>query len=403
MSIVRVAFAGSVDDGKSTLFGRLVHDLGAYYRDELEHVIAASEQRGFARTELALLTDGLRAEREQGITIDVAHRTVHTARRRLLFADAPGHVEYTRNMVTAASSADVAVLLVDARRGLTEQSRRHLAIAALLRVGTLIVCVNKMDRVDFDEARFTELLEMAKAHVHAVAQAEYGVSPSVLAVPVSALHGDNVAASSTRTPYYQGPPLLTLLEEAECSLRDPRGPLRVPVQWVLRPQSDEHEDYRGYAARIARGSLAAGQEIESVRSGRRSRVTTLSAQRPRAVAGDSVVLQLEDDIDLSRGDVLFFGARPHVRHTLELTAIGLGERAWTSGDSIRLKHGTRTSSGRITAGEVSPNEQGRLSLQLDEPLAYDAYASDRCFGAAVLIDPTTHATVAACLLREPAS
>lgn len=401
---LKIAFAGSVDDGKSTLFGRLVHDVGAYYKDELEHVVAASARRGFARTELALLTDGLRAEREQGITIDVAHRTVVTPRRRLLIADAPGHVEYTRNMITACTAADVAVLLVDARRGLTEQSHRHLSIAALLRVGTILVCVNKMDRVDFDAARFAELAAAAQATVQRSAELEYGTAPAVVAIPTSALHGDNVVTRSERMPFYAGPPLLTLLEDAPVSFRDVDGALRLPVQWVLRPQDDDYEDYRGYAGRIVRGTLAQGDVVRAVRSGQSATVThlegsgdTIQARR----AGESVVVRLSAPIDLARGDVLVRAGEPDLLESrrIDATLLWLDEPP-ALGSLVRLKHGTRTLGARISALAPPLEWIGvRAEIELEEPLAFDRFADDRSFGAFLLADAKTGSTHAAGLLR----
>lgn len=422
-AILRVALAGSVDDGKSTLLGRLVHDLGAYYKDELEHIIEASERRGFARTELGLLTDGLRAEREQGITIDVAHRTLITPKRRLLLADTPGHVEYTRNMITACTAADAAIILFDARRGLTEQSRRHLTIATLLGVGTLIVAVNKMDRVGYDAARFAELSAEAERIVGCASRLPgVGSAPRLHTIPVSALQGDNVIEPSVNTPYYQGPTLLGLLEEAPCSFRQPEQPLRLPVQRVLRPQTDEHEDYRGYAGRVAQGTVAVGDALRVLRSGRSARVERIeSAQgdRERAGAGKSVVVHLAADVDVARGDVLTREgeAQPRSTRQARVTLLKLAESGIREGARIAIKHGARTVKGTISAlgdaldldrlefapaaADIDPNAVLLADLSFDEPLDVDAYAVSRGFGAVVLSEATSGHTLGAGLLHAP--
>ena len=404
--LLRVATAGSVDDGKSTLIGRLLHDAKAVFADQLEAVADASRRRGYGEADLALLVDGLRAEREQGITIDVAYRYFATPRRSFVLADTPGHVQYTRNMVTGASTADVAVVLVDARKGLLEQSRRHATIAALLRVRHVVLAVNKMDLVGFAEDVFdavcADFAELASRR---------GVT-SWSAVPISALHGDNVVDSSARTPWYAGPPLLDHLETLELAPEPPAG-MRFPVQLVIRPRTAEHPDYRGYAGRVEAGTLRVGDPVTVLPSGLASTVTgidTADGPLDLAEAGRSVVVRLADDVDVSRGDLITAGTPPTVTRELSATVCWLAPEPLRPGARYRLRHTTRdvravvggidsrlevTTSTAEPATELAMNDIGVITLRTAEPLVLDPYARHRATGALLLVDELTGGTVAA--------
>jgi sulfate adenylyltransferase subunit 1 len=424
-SLLRVATAGSVDDGKSTLIGRLLYDAKAVLADQLAHVEDASRRRGYAEADLALLVDGLRAEREQGITIDVAYRYFATSRRSFVLADTPGHVQYTRNMVTGASTADVAIVLVDARAGLVEQSRRHATIAGLLGVRHVVLAVNKMDLVDFSEDVFDAVLrEFAELAV------DRGI-PYWSAVPLSALHGDNVVDRSLRMPWYAGPPLLELLEtlqpsrsagaaEAGNGSKAPVG-ARFPVQLVVRPRSAAHPDYRGYAGRVALGTFRQGDPVTVLPSGRTSTVTgidTPDGELQAATAGRSVILRLADDIDISRGDVLIGpGRAPTVTRELTARVCWLSENPLTPGSRWRVRQGTRdvraivaevserleVVSGRWEpAGELRLNDIGSVTLRFTEPLIVDAYMDSRKTGGLLLVEEVSGATAGAGMVASAA-
>ena len=407
--LVRFATAGSVDDGKSTLIGRLLYDSKSIFEDQLEHVERASSQRGDTYTNLALLTDGLRAEREQGITIDVAYRYFHTPRRKFIIADTPGHEQYTRNMVTGASTADLALVLVDARKGVLEQSRRHAFIASLLRIPHLVICINKMDLVGFDQDTFDQIRGeftgwAAKLEV-----------PDVTFVPISALHGDNVVKRSERMPWYEGPSLLYHLEHVHVASDRNLVDARFPVQWVVRPMSDEHHDYRGYAGEVASGVFRAGDDVVVLPSGLETRVEaieTFDGPVEEAYPPLSVTLRLEDDVDVSRGDMV---CRPHNRpretRDLEAMVCWFSERPLQPSGRYRIKHTTRTVLAKVEALRyridvntlhrdeqatgLSLNEIGRLSLRLSGPLCVDEYGRNRATGSFILIDESTNDTVAA--------
>jgi sulfate adenylyltransferase subunit 1 len=406
--LLRVATAGSVDDGKSTLIGRLLHDSKNVFADQFDAVEAASRRRGLDAADLALLTDGLRAEREQGITIDVAYRYFATPRRTFVLADTPGHVQYTRNMVTGASTADVAVVLVDARHGLVEQSHRHAAVAALLGVGHIVLAVNKMDLVDFAEDVYDRIVADFD-----VLASQLGLN-SVTAIPVSALHGDNVVEPSKRLGWYAGQ---TLLEHLETVPVPPRGGAvgaRLPVQLVIRPRSTEHPDYRAYAGRIAAGTLRVGDEIVVLPSGRRSRVAgidTHDGTLEEAATGRSVAVRLTDDVDVARGDLLaaVSDAPTPVRQLTGRVCV-LAERKVKAGDRFRLRTGTREVKAIVSSVadrlEVSTlklldaealdlNDIGDVTLKLAEPVAVDPYSMSRGTGSFLLIDEASGATVAA--------
>ena len=403
--LLRLVTAGSVDDGKSTLIGRLLYDTKQILVDQLEHIEETSKRRGDGYVNLALLTDGLRAEREQGITIDVAYRSFVTPRRRFQLADAPGHVQYTRNMVTGASTADLAIILLDARKGVVEQTRRHSYIAAILGIPHVVVAVNKMDLADFSEERFREIeAELAET------SERLGLR-DVQVIPMSALRGDNVVEPGDGMPWYDGPTLLEHLETVEIAGDRDLEHRRFPVQWVIRPISDEHHDYRGYAGQVAGGVWRAGDEVVVLPSGRR---TTVEAVEPHDVAipGRSVTIRLADDLDVSRGDLLADPEQaPTVARELEATVCWMAEKPLEPRTKLAIKHTTRSvravvdelvSVVDIHTLEDTPaperlelNDIARVRLRLSEPLAVDAYADNRTTGAFILIDEATNDTVAA--------
>jgi sulfate adenylyltransferase large subunit len=407
--LVRLVTAGSVDDGKSTLIGRLLFDTKQILVDQLEHIEQTSKRRGDGYVNLALLTDGLRAEREQGITIDVAYRSFVTPRRRFQLADAPGHVQYTRNMVTGASTADVAIILVDARKGVIEQTRRHSYIAAILGTPHVAVAVNKMDLVGFSEERFREI----EAELAATGE-RLGLR-DVRVIPMSALRGDNVVERGEGMTWYDGPTLLEHLETVEIAGDRDLDHRRFPVQWVIRPISDEHHDYRGYAGQVAGGVWQAGEEVIVLPSGLRTRVASVeTADGPldRAVPGMSVTVRIDDDLDVSRGDMLADpAAAPTVARELEATVCWMAETPLEARARLAIKHTTRTVRAvadelvsvvdihtledQPAPGRLELNDIARVRLRLSEPLAVDTYADNRATGAFILIDEATNDTVAA--------
>ncbi|HVQ92106.1 MAG TPA: GTP-binding protein [Mycobacteriales bacterium] len=412
--LLRVATAGSVDDGKSTLIGRLLYDAKAVLADQLTAVQDASRRRGYPDADLALLVDGLRAEREQGITIDVAYRYFATAHRSFVLADTPGHVQYTRNMVTGASTADVAVVLVDARAGLIEQSRRHATIAALLGVGHLVLAVNKMDLVGWSEDVFDTIL----ADFAALADRR-GVR-SWSAVPISALLGDNVVDRSANTGWYAGPPLLELLETLPVpGTDDPALGWRFPVQLVVRPRTAAYPDYRGYSGRVAAGTVRVGDAVTVLPAGASTTVVgidTYDGPLDEAAAGRSVVLRLADDLDISRGDLLTGAGRPPaVTREITATVCWLATEPLAAGSRWRLRQATRdvravvtevTSVLDVTTGESRPagtlalNDIGTVTLRTAEPLVVDPYAASRRTGGLLLVDELTGASAGAGMVTE---
>jgi sulfate adenylyltransferase subunit 1 len=411
-SLLRLTTAGSVDDGKSTLVGRLLHDTQSILADQLAAVDRASRDRGGSALDLALLTDGLRAEREQGITIDVAYRYFATATRKFVLADCPGHVQYTRNTVTGASTAELAVVLVDARKGVVEQTRRHLAVMAFLRVPQVVLAVNKMDLVDFNEPTFRRI-----ESEFAVAASSLGLR-NVVSVPVSALHGDNIATRSAWTSWYSGPTLLEHLEAVPTGRGSVAEPMRFPVQLVLRPRTPEHPDYRGLAGRIASGVLEVGDEILALPSGGRSTVTgidTPDGPVVRAAAGQSVTVLLADEIDIGRGEMLTHPSQaPRVVTELDADLCWLADRPLRPSARVLIKHGTRTVraivtelTGRLDLDTLSHgepgaalelNEIGGARIRLAEPLAVDPYAVGRHTGSFLVIDAANGNTLAAGLV-----
>jgi sulfate adenylyltransferase subunit 1 len=414
-SLLRFATAGSVDDGKSTLVGRLLHDSKSVLADQLEAVEAASRRRGQEAPDLALLTDGLRAEREQGITIDVAYRYFATPRRRFILADTPGHVQYTRNMVTGASTSELAVVLVDARNGVVEQTRRHAAVAALLRVPHVVLAVNKMDLVDYAEPVFATIAKEFTAYA-----ASIGV-PEITAIPISALTGDNVVTPSANMDWYGGPTILEHLETVPVGTDPTDAPARFPVQYVIRPQTAEHPDYRGYAGRIASGVLRVGDEITVLPSELTSTISgidVLGDSVDVAWAPQSVTVLLADDLDISRGDLIAPTATaPSTTQDVEATVCHLHERPLKVGARVLLKHGTRTVKAIVkeipyridlTHGlahqdrpaELAVNDIGAVVLRTSEPLPLDAYADSRLTGSFLLIDPADGTTLTAGMAGE---
>ena len=414
---LRLATAGSVDDGKSTLVGRLLYDTKSVLADQLDAVRRASLDRGLAAPDLALLVDGLRSEREQGITIDVAYRYFATEHRSFVLADTPGHVQYTRNTVTGASTAQLAVVLVDARKGVVAQTRRHAAVLALMGVPKLVLAVNKIDLVDHDESVFAPIAKEFGTHANALGYAE----SDVLAIPVSALVGDNVVEPSPRTPWYTGPTLLRHLETVPVEPEAQDAPLRFPVQYVIRPRTSEHPEYRGYAGQIAGGTATVGQEVVVLPAGHRSTligIDTMDGPLSEAGVGRSVTLLLADDLDVCRGDVIVAPtAPPRVTDEVEATVCWLSETPSQVGASVLLKHGTRTVSAIIAALESRFDEQnlstidapeslrlnhiGRIRLRTSQPLPIDDYITSRRTGSFLLIDPMDGATLAAGLVGAP--
>lgn len=415
-TLLRLATAGSVDDGKSTLVGRLLHDSKSVLADQLAAVERVSAEKGLGIVDLALLTDGLRAEREQGITIDVAYRYFATARRTFILADCPGHVQYTRNTVTGLSTADALVLLVDVRKGVLEQTRRHLAVAALLRVPHVVVAVNKLDLIGFDGATYTRVA----ADVGQVA-AELGID-HLTSLPVAALEGDNVVERSDRTPWYDGPSLLELLEEIPGG-DDPSGEaFRLPVQLALRPQDaardHRHREYRGYAGQVASGVVRVGDPVVVLPSGRRTTVVgidTADGELTEAFAPRSVSLRLADELDITRGD-LIAGAdsAPTPSDDLDGMVAWLHERPLRPGMRVLVKHTTRVVPaivrdlhGRLDLDALAPahaetlqlNDIGRVRLKLAAPIAGEEYSVSRRTGSFLLVDPQSGATLAAGMIR----
>ena len=416
--LLRVCTAGSVDDGKSTLIGRLLYDTKSIMADTLEAVTETSARRGDGRLDLALLTDGLRAEREQGITIDVAYRYFATPKRTYILADTPGHAQYTRNMVTGASTADVAIVLIDARHGVVEQSRRHAAIASLLGIRQVIVAVNKMDLVGFDQRRFDDIAADVAVLAEQLADQFDGGLGEVSCIPIAALHGDNIVNPSPHMTWYGGPTLLDLLETVKVADRRASRPFRFPVQYVIRPQGTEHHDYRGYAGRLATGSVRVGEEVLVLPSGVRTTVSaidTYDGPLDVAQAGQSVTIRLSAEVDVSRGDVLSRpDESPSVTRDHVATLCWLSGRPLVPGARVMLKHATRvtaavvdaitdrlevTSLERGQAETLLLNDLGSVRLRTAMPLCADPYLEDRTMGSFVLIDPATNDTIAAGMFR----
>src|SRR5947209_426202 len=417
-TLLRLATAGSVDDGKSTLIGRLLYDSKAVMEDQWASVERTSKERGHEYTDLALVTDGLRAEREQGTTIDVAYRYFATPKRKFIIADTPGHIQYTRNMVTGASTAQLAIVLVDARHGLLEQSRRHTFLASLLGIEHIVLAVNKMDLIDWDKATF----EAIRDEFHAFAT-RLDVQ-DVLTLPMSALHGDNVVTKSEHTPWYDGPALLSHLEEVYVAADRNLVDVRFPVQYVIRPQTREHQDHRSYAGTVASGVMRPGDEVVVLPTGRPTRITAIegpSGSVAEAFPPMAVSVSLADDIDISRGDMIARPANaPRVTSEFDATVCWMADAdALEPGRDYLIKHTTRTTRVRVTALDyrldvntlrrdkdarsLQLNELGRISLRSQVPLLLDEYSRNSSTGSFILIDPHTNGTVAAGMVLREAS
>jgi sulfate adenylyltransferase large subunit len=413
-ALVRIATAGSVDDGKSTLIGRLLFDSKEILADQLAHITDVSQRRGLDVVDLALLTDGLRSEREQGITIDVAYRYFATPRRSFILADTPGHVQYTRNMVTGASTADIAIVLLDAREGPTEQSRRHTFIASLLGIRHVVFAVNKMDLVDWDEGAYEKIVKELTEF-----SARLDLRDATF-IPISALHGDNVVDRGENSPWYGGPPLLWHLEHLHVASDRNLIDVRFPVQWVIRPQTDEYHDYRGYAGQVAGGVLKSGDEVLVLPSGKSSKITrieSLDGDVDEAFPPMSVIVHLADDVDVSRGDVI---CRPHnhpepVRE-LDAMICWMTDQPLRQGAKLGIKQTTRnarvivdelryrldvnTLHRDLEATEFALNDIGRVKLRTSTPLIVDPYRRNRATGSFILIDEGTNNTVAGGMILD---
>jgi sulfate adenylyltransferase large subunit len=414
MDLLRFSTAGSVDDGKSTLIGRLLYDTKTIFEDQLEHVEETSRRRGDTETNLALLTDGLRAEREQGITIDVAYRYFATPRRKFIIADTPGHVQYTRNMVTGASTANLAIVLVDARKGVLEQSRRHSFIASLLRIPHLVVCVNKMDLVDWSEERYEAIVAEYRQFATKLE------IPDISFIPVSALRGDNVVDKSTNMTWYQGTPLLYHLEHVHIASDRNLVDVRFPVQWVIRPHSKEHHDYRGYAGQVAGGVLKPGDEIVVLPSGMTStikQIHTFDGPVDEAFPPMSVTLRLADELDISRGDMICrVNNRATLGQDMEALVCWMTDKPLQQRGMYAIKHTTRSARAMITnlryrldintlhrdesATQLGLNDIGRINFKTTQPLLYDGYGRNRQTGSFILTDESTNRTVGAGMLID---
>jgi bifunctional enzyme CysN/CysC len=409
MDLLRFSTAGSVDDGKSTLIGRLLYDAKSIFTDQLEAVERTSRERGDDYTDLALLTDGLRAEREQGITIDVAYRYFATPRRKFIIADTPGHIQYTRNMVTGSSTANLSIVLVDARKGMIEQSRRHAFIVSLLRVPHLILAVNKMDLVDWSQEVFEEI---AADFSNFATKLEV---PDLTVIPISALHGDNIVTRSENMAWYEGPSLLHHLEHVHIASDRNLVDVRFPVQYVIRPQSNSHLDYRGYAGQVAGGVLKAGDEVMVLPSGFTSTIASIeTADGPVAESFPpmSVTVRLADELDVSRGDMI---CRPHnqpsVAQDIDAMVCWMAEQPLAPGQKLAVKHTTRSARALVkelqyrldvntlhrdeSASSLGLNDVGRVRLRTTVPLLADEYRRNRQTGGFILIDEMTNRTVGA--------
>lgn len=408
-SLLRFTTAGSVDDGKSTLIGRLLYDSKSIFEDQLQAVESSSKKKGLETTDLSLLTDGLRAEREQGITIDVAYRYFATPKRKFIIADTPGHVQYTRNMVTGASTADLAIILIDARHGLVEQTHRHSFIASLLGIKHLVVCVNKMDLAEFSEARFHEITQAFRNFSSRLAV------PDIKFIPISALLGDNVVDASDQMPWYKGSTLLEHLEEVHVGSDRNLQDCRFPVQYVIRPQLNESRDFRGYAGRIASGIYKVGDEIVALPSGMKSRISKIfigEQSIEKAFPPQSVTITLSDDIDLSRGDMIVReNNQPRSVQEIDAQICWMGDEPLNPSARYLVRHGTSEIKTMIrevmykmdintlhrdeTDTNIGMNDIARIRLRTASPLLVDDYRRNHTTGSFVLIDPRSNLTVAA--------
>jgi len=417
--LLRFMTCGSVDDGKSTLIGRLLYDTKAILTDTLSQIEKTSKKRGMEAVDLSLLTDGLQAEREQGITIDVAYRYFSTGTRKYIIADAPGHEQYTRNMVTAASTANLAIILIDARKGVLVQTRRHSYLAHLMNIPHIVVAVNKMDLIDYDQAKFDTIVAEYKAFIEKMGL--FGEDRDIKFIPMSALNGDNVVDQGDAMPWYQGPALLDVLEAASGTDTDERvEPFRFPVQFVCRPQDSanpELHDYRGFMGRVESGSIKAGDAVTVLPSGRESRVKAVHIGGEPVEAGvseQSITLLLEDEVDISRGDMIVKSSEvPEARKEIEAMMCWFAEAPLSPARTYLIRHTTRTSKAKLTsvafkvdvnsqehveATTLAMNDIAKVSWKLAQPLFGDAYRENRATGAFIVIDESTNNTVGAGML-----
>ncbi|WP_343667560.1 GTP-binding protein [Chitinophaga sp.] len=410
MEVLRITTSGSVDDGKSTLIGRLLYDTNSIPQDKMEALHAASKRKGLDFTDLSLLTDGLVAEREQGITIDVAHIYFSTPNRKYIIADTPGHVEYTRNMVTGASNAQVSLILIDARKGIVEQTYRHFFIASLLRIPYLVVCVNKMDLVEYNEARFNQIVEDFQG---LVASASFK-APSIKFIPISSLYGENVAGKSEKISWYQGESLLEYLEQITFDHADSTHPARFPVQSVIRPRTEAFHDFRGFAGKVASGQFNVGDEIISLPSQQTSRIKSIGQfekQLDVAQARESVVITLETEIDTSRGSMLAkVGNAPALLKDITANICWMDQTKLVPGKTYLLQHGINRVKAKVQQllevvdvtsnklvedkKEMGLNDIGKIAIKTAAPIFADAYSINPANGAFILIDEFSNSTVA---------
>jgi sulfate adenylyltransferase subunit 1 len=407
--LLRFITAGSVDDGKSTLIGRLLHDSKSIFEDQFTAISKTSERRGMAAVDFSLLTDGLQAEREQGITIDVAYRYFATPKRKFIIGDTPGHEQYTRNMVTAASTANLVVILVDARKGVLVQTRRHTYLASLVGIPHIVLAVNKMDMVDYSEARYTEICTEYLAFAR-----QLGLT-DITCIPISALVGDMLVDRGNNMEWYQGTTLMNLLENIVIDFDVNTTDFRFPVQWVCRPQTEEYHDFRGFAGRIEAGEVSVGEEITVLPSGHSSKVkeiVTYDGKLQTASAPQSVTLTLEDEIDISRGDMLVKTdhLRPKVLKEFEAMLCWLSESPLDKNRKYLVKHSTRTTKSlfsrldyrvdvntleKLAVEKLNMNDIARVAIKVQQPLVVDSYAIDHATGSFIVIDEATNNTVAA--------
>jgi sulfate adenylyltransferase subunit 1 len=413
MDLLRFITAGSVDDGKSTFIGRLLYDSKNILTDQLEALMRQSRTTSYADIDLALLTDGLRAEREQGITIDVAYKYFSTPKRKFIIADAPGHIQYTRNMITGASNSDCIIILIDARNGVIEQTRRHSIIASLLKIPHVVVAVNKMDIVGYSQEVYENIIGDYKKLA-----AELGL-PDVYYIPISALKGDNIIEQSADLSWFNGDPLLTHLENVEVHKANSNGPSRFSVQYVIRPQAEEHHDYRGYAGRISSGRYKKGDAVQILPSGFTSVIKAIEVNRKEveeAFAGQSVVIHLEENIDISRGDAIVkTDEQPRIENNFDVLLCWMDNQQLTPGNKYILQHGSRrvkaivkdiaykldvnTLEQQPSPASAGLNDVIRATIKTAEPLSFDSYQNLPANGTAILIDQTSNMTVGACLIQ----
>jgi len=415
MDILKFITAGSVDDGKSTLIGRLLYDSESILLDQLEALHRSNRKNDDGSIDLAILTDGLKAEREQGITIDVAYKYFQTDKRKFIIADTPGHIQYTRNMVTGASNANLAIILIDARKGVIEQTIRHSFLVSLLGIPQVVACVNKMDMVDFSEAAYNQIVKDYKALAVKV-----GLK-NVHYIPVSALKGDNIVYPSLNMNWYKGDSLLHFLETINIEIDDSKAHARFPVQWVVRPQTDELHDYRGYAGRVSSGSFKVNDQITVLPSGFNSsikKIEQLEKETEEAVAGMSVTIHLKDEIDISRGDVLVnSNYLPEVSQLIEADLCWMDTRALDTSLTYFVQHNSKVTRCRIQevlykvnintlekeySEDFKLNDIGRVVIKTAEPLAFDFYQNNKANGGAIIIDSRTNVTVGALMFRTTA-